>query len=166
MHWALNHSSSSQVSDQTPIIMWYCADRLIARWFESDSSTQINVICFIWLQLTYFVIRDHASLAILEFLNGLLPSFPLLLCYFSLLAKRGGDLSIWTGLICPLVFLREILIVTFWLAETVRVIYSAKSFIINLNLFHERILKSSLAHFEMYTVSCLKTAARAGLCGI
>ena len=104
LRWALNYSSSSQIFDQTPVSMWYCADRLIARWFESDSSTEINVICFIWLQLTYFIISDHASLAILEFFNGLHPSFRLLLCNFSLLAKRGSDLSIWTGLICPLFF--------------------------------------------------------------
>ena len=81
----------------------------IALWFKSDVSIQVNVTCFIWLQLQMsFVVSRCASWIILMILfKSQLFFIPLL--SFSLWNKQESHFSS---------FLCGILVEAFWLAET------------------------------------------------
>jgi len=81
---------------------------LIELWFKFNVSFQVNVICFIWLELQMaFVANRHASWIILMVLLESQLSF-VLLPSFSLWSKQESHFSS---------FLRGILVEAFWLAE-------------------------------------------------
>ena len=48
--------------------MWHCDDWQNARWVESDSSAQMNVICLIWLQPMSVAISGHTPLLVSKLL--------------------------------------------------------------------------------------------------
>ena len=84
---------------------------LIALWFKFNVSIQVNVICFIWLQLLVaFVFSRGASWIILTILYESQLSFVPLLS-FSLWSKQDSHVSS---------FSRGILVEAFWLAEASR----------------------------------------------
>ena len=67
LRWALmprSPSLSSQAVDPTTV--WYCTGWENWRWFESDSSIQLNVICVVWFQLTPLIVSERRPLRILN----------------------------------------------------------------------------------------------------
>ena len=46
--------------------MWYCVKWWSAQWFESDSTIQMNVICFIWFQRIYLSSSMNCAISYFE----------------------------------------------------------------------------------------------------
>ena len=44
------------------ISMWYCVDLWSARWVQSDSNFQVNIVCFAWLLLISLITSERALL--------------------------------------------------------------------------------------------------------
>ena len=79
-----------------PTTIWYCVDWQNAGWFNSGSSIQINLICFVWSQLRSLVVSEREPLLNWKNLFGIHTFFALLLSFalcFSLWAKHGGHSS-------------------------------------------------------------------------
>ena len=46
--------------------MWYCVDQWNAWWSESESSVEVNLVCFIWLQLATHITSEQALWPVLK----------------------------------------------------------------------------------------------------